>query len=102
PVQLSTAALSQCNTFIFFTITNPYDLDHIGKSSEAITKQCLDIISDLKVGEALIVGEATNHPLFFKVRKRKSQELHDTKLEDYAKDWEKRNIVLAKGKEFLY
>jgi len=72
PIQLSTTALSQCNTHIILRVTNPYDLDHIGKSSEGLTKDVVKTISSLRVGEALIVGEAVNYPLFLKVRKRKS------------------------------
>jgi len=102
PVQLSTTALSQCNTQIILRVTNPYDLDHIKKSAEAISSSTLDIISSLKTGEALVIGEATNYPVFVKIRKRKSKESHGTKLEDYAILWEKKvGEKLAEGKEFL-
>jgi len=73
PIQLSTTALSQCNTHIIMRVTNPYDLDHIGKSSEGITSDVLKTIPGLRVGEALIVGEAVNYPLLVKVRERKSK-----------------------------
>ena len=73
PIQLSTTVLSQCNTHIILRITNPYDLDHIGKSSEGMNKSVLRQISSLKVGTALIVGEAVNFPLFVKVRHRHSK-----------------------------
>jgi len=102
PIQLSTTALSQCNTQIILKITNPYDLDHIGKSSEAITKSTLDMVSSLKVGEALVIGEATNYPVFVKIRKRKTKESHGKKLEDYAILYEKKiGNKLASGSEFL-
>lgn len=73
PINLSTTALSQCNTHIILRVTNPYDLDHIGKTSEGITRDVLKTISSLQVGEALVVGEAVNYPLFFRVRTRKSR-----------------------------
>jgi DNA helicase HerA-like ATPase len=103
PIQLSTTALSQCNSQIILKITNPYDLDHIGKSSEAISSHTLDIVSSLKVGEALIIGEAVNYPVFLKIRKRKSTETHGTKLEDYAILYEKlaKETGLADASEFL-
>ncbi|MEK6807656.1 MAG: ATP-binding protein [Nanoarchaeota archaeon] len=101
PVQLSTTALSQCNTQIILRVTNPYDLDHIKKSAESITQQTLEIISSLKVGEALVIGEAVNHPVFVKIRKRKSKESHGEKLEDYAIKFEKANEKLASGKDFI-
>ena len=74
PVQLSTTVLSQCNTQIILRVTNPYDLDHIGKSSEGITRDVQDQISSLRVGSGLILGEAVNFPLFMKIRKRRSRE----------------------------
>ncbi len=73
PINLSTTALSQCNTHIILRVTNPYDLKHIGETSEGITSDVLKTISSLQVGEALIVGEAVNYPLFMKVRTRKSK-----------------------------
>jgi uncharacterized protein len=72
PVQLATTALSQCNTQIILRITNPFDIKHIGESCEGIDSSMLDSITTLRVGEALIVGEAVGSPIFVKVRKRKS------------------------------
>lgn len=74
PVQLSTTILSQCNTNFILRITNPYDLKHIGESSEGITKDVLDQISSLHVGTGLIVGEGVNFPVFVKIRARRSKE----------------------------
>ncbi len=89
PVQLDTTALSQCNTHIILRITNPYDLKHISESSEGLDSKSIDMITSLRVGEALVVGEATHFPLFFKVRERKSQESkHEISLEKAALDFE--------------
>lgn len=89
PVHLSTTALSQANTHIILRVTNPYDLKHIGESSEGITSETLDTISSLKVGEALIVGEAVNFPVFVKIRDRKSNPpRHAVSLEDAASRYE--------------
>jgi len=74
PVQLSATVLSQCNTNIIMRVRNPYDLDHIGESSEGISRDVLDQISSLGVGTGLIVGEATNFPLFVKIRDRRSRQ----------------------------
>ncbi len=70
PKYLSTTALSQCNTQIILRITNPYDLEHIGKSSEGLTKEVLSTISSLRTGEAVVVGEAVNFPIFLNVREK--------------------------------
>ncbi len=70
PVRLSTTALSQCNTQIIMRITNPYDLNHIKQTSEALTRSSIEIISTLPTGNALIMGAALNYPIFTKIRRR--------------------------------
>ncbi len=92
PVRLSTTVLSQANTNIILRITNPYDLEHIKQSSEAITGEVAAMISSLPVGEALIVGEAVNHPIFVKIRQRHSPEsAHGASLEESAREFERRS-----------
>lgn len=71
PVHLATTALSQCNSQIILRITNPYDIDHIGKSSEGLTREVLNTIPGLRVGEAIVTGQAVKNPVFFKVREKK-------------------------------
>ena len=89
PIQLDTTTLSQCSTNVILRISNPYDLDHIGKSAEALDRGSLDMITSLRVGEALLVGEAVSNPVFFKVRQRKSiPSIHEETLEDAAKSFE--------------
>ena len=103
PIQLSTTVLSQCNTHIILRITNPYDLDHIGKSSEGMTRSVIKQISSLKVGTGIIVGEAVNFPLFVKIRARHSKAsekglpLEKAAAEYYARVKQKRKDA----KEFL-
>lgn len=83
PVKLSTTALSQCNTHIILRVTNPNDLDHIKNSSEAINKETMGMISTLPTGNAMIMGAATNLPLFVKIRKRFSSNPYgEEKLDD--------------------
>ncbi len=72
PVRLSPTVISQCATHIIFRITNPYDLDFIKQTSEGISRTTLDAITNLAVGDALIVGNATNFPVFTKIRMRKT------------------------------
>jgi uncharacterized protein len=103
PIKLSSTILSQCNTNIFLRITNPYDLNHIGESAEGLDKNSLDMITSLRVGEALIVGEGVNYPLFFNVRYRNSPESkHSLSLEQEAiKFEEKKEEDLKEAEEFL-
>lgn len=89
PVQLATTALAQCNTNIILRITNPFDIKHIGESCEGIDSSMLDSITTLRVGEALVVGEAVGSPVFVKIRKRKSNfTAKGTSLELMAKRFE--------------
>ena len=100
PIQLCTTILSQANTHFIMRVTNPYDLKHIGESSEGITKRTLDTISRLRVGEGLIVGEAVNFPVFVKVRDRKScPPDHSRKLEEYAAEYESKVTQKSKDAE---
>ncbi|MGQ4833334.1 MAG: ATP-binding protein [Candidatus Asgardarchaeia archaeon] len=93
PVRLSTTALSQCNTNIILRITNPYDLQHIGSSSEHIDKQTLETISSLTVGEALITGEVVRFPVFIKVRTRTflTELPFEESVEEVAKKFESKS-----------
>ncbi len=103
PIQLDTTTLSQCNTHLILRITNPYDLKHIGESSEGLDSRSLEIITSLRVGEALIVGEATNAPLFFRIRPSNSAESrHEKSLEKAAEEFEENRKEIEKEvKEFL-
>jgi len=71
PVKLSTTVLSQCSNQAILRCTNPYDLDHIGKSSEGIDRSSLDAITTLEIGESLFIGETVSVPTFVKIRQRK-------------------------------
>ncbi|MEM5784129.1 MAG: ATP-binding protein [Candidatus Aenigmatarchaeota archaeon] len=86
PVHLSTTAISQCNTHVLLRITNPYDIQHIQESCEGITGESVKILPSLKVGEAIIVGEAVNFPIQLKVREMKSKfRKSDVSLEEACK-----------------
>ncbi len=88
PIHMSTTALSQCNTHMILRVTNPYDLEHIGKSSEGLTADVLKTISSLRVGDAIVVGEAVNFPLFMRVRNRKSKKSSKgVPLEEACLEW---------------
>ncbi len=90
PVNLSTTALSQCNTHIIMRITNPNDLDHVQKSAEGIDASIIKALPALRTGEAIVVGEAVNAPLFLNVRKAQVVTKERTlNLEQLAKEYEK-------------
>ncbi len=103
PKRLSTTALSQCNTHILLRMTNPYDLKHVSETSEGLDANSEKMISSLRTGEALMVGEGVNFPLFFSVRKRYSQEGNlGASLEKAAKDFEEnKEKETDESEEFL-
>ena len=70
PVRLSTTALSQCNSHLILRIRNPYDIDFIGRISEGLDKDSLNMLPDLEIGTGLLVGEAVNYPVLFRIRQR--------------------------------
>jgi DNA helicase HerA-like ATPase len=100
PVNLSTTALSQCNSQIILRVTNPNDLDHIQMSSEGIDSRVARSITGLKVGEAILVGEAVNYPVFISVRDRKSQKREKgAPLHQQAQEFEERREKKRQGAE---
>ncbi len=102
PTHLDTTTLSQCNTHFLLRITNPNDLKHIGESAEGISSDALQMITSLKVGEGLIVGEAVNFPTFFKVRQRYSQpSKHEGSLEKAGLEFEENQEKNRKETEDL-
>lgn len=71
PSHISNTALSQCNTHIILRMMNPNDLKKVAESCEGIDDRMVDNITTLQVGDAIIVGEAVNFPVFVRVRKRR-------------------------------
>ncbi len=93
PFYLSPTALSQCNTQIIMRVTNPYDLDHIKRSSEGLSREIANSITTLREGECVIVGEAARIPVFVKIRERRcKQKSRHINLEDASKSWIMREI----------
>ncbi len=103
PVHLSTTALANCNTHLILRITNPYDLKHIGESSEGIDSGSERMITSLRVGEALLVGEAVNFPVFLKIRRNASPaSKHEESLEESARQFENASKASAEeARQFL-
>jgi len=89
PAHLSKTALSQCNTHVLLRITNPTDLDQIKVASEGVSEQILKDLPLFRPGEAVIVGEAVNFPLFIKVREPETRRLFTfPSLHDMAAQFE--------------
>ncbi|MGC8850797.1 MAG: ATP-binding protein [Candidatus Micrarchaeia archaeon] len=100
PVQLSTTALSQCNSFLVMRVTNPYDVEHIAKSCEGIDRSAQNQITSLRTGEGILLGEAVNFPLFLRVRQRKSAKAGKSKsVEEQALEFEESASAKLDGDE---
>ncbi|MEM2294191.1 MAG: ATP-binding protein [Nitrososphaerota archaeon] len=74
PSKVHSDALSQCNSQIIMRITNPEDQRAVSTSSERMSRDLLEDLPGLNIGEAVIVGEMTRAPVMVKVKKRKTQE----------------------------
>ncbi len=94
PVNLSTTALSQCNSHLILRILNPHDLNYIGKTSEGINQETLGMLTTLGVGEGLLVGSAVNYPVFLQIRKKIAvADYDDTSLSEESKRYEQIELV---------
>jgi len=94
PKKLSSTALSQMNSKMVLNIKNPYDLKHLMDSSEAITKEYADMISSLGVGEALLMGNAVNYPIFIEIRPRKyKSKVEDLTLSQVCLKWNDKQLL---------
>jgi len=91
PANLSTTALSQCNTHIIMRVTNPNDLKYIEAGAEGIDSRTIRSITSLNTGEMIMVGSAVNYPTFVQVRNRKSKKVEKGRpLHEQGIEWEKK------------
>ena len=63
PVEVSETILSQCNNYVIMRLTNPLDQNYVKRLVPDTFASLTDVLPSLKVGEALIVGEAISMPL---------------------------------------
>ncbi len=67
PTELSETVLSQCSNFICLRTTNPQDQDYIRKLMPEGEQDLADVLTTLRRGEALAVGEAIPLPTRFQL-----------------------------------
>lgn len=65
PTELSETVLSQCSNFICLRTTNPQDQEYIRKLMPEGEQDLADVLTTLRRGEALAVGEAIPLPTRF-------------------------------------
>ncbi|MCS6768721.1 MAG: ATP-binding protein, partial [Candidatus Nitrosocaldus sp.] len=67
PRRLDQDVLSQMGSLAILRLTNPEDQRYINESSEAVSKELLEYLPSLNVGEAILVGQWVNIPSIVKV-----------------------------------
>ncbi|MCB1790184.1 MAG: DUF853 family protein [Gammaproteobacteria bacterium] len=67
PTELSETVLSQCSNFICLRTTNPQDQQYIRKLMPEGEQDLADVLTTLRRGEALAVGEAIPLPTRFRL-----------------------------------
>ncbi len=67
PTELSETVLSQCSNYICLRTTNPQDQDYIRKLMPEGEQDLADVLTTLRRGEALAVGEAIPLPTRFRL-----------------------------------
>jgi DNA helicase HerA-like ATPase len=96
PGKIDSNVLSQCNSMIVLRIVNPRDQANIENSAEALSKEFMQELPSLNVGEAIIFGPAVNLPAVVKIDK------YDGKLGgrdiEVVKEWSKEKEPVSKKK----
>ncbi|MGV9170075.1 MAG: ATP-binding protein [Promethearchaeia archaeon] len=69
PGKIDSNVLSQCNSMIVLRVVNPRDQTNIENSAEAMSKDLMQELPSLNVGEAVIFGPAVNLPALVKIDK---------------------------------
>jgi len=67
PHELSETVLSQCGNYLCLRITNPGDQDYVRDLVPESERNLLDLLTTLRRGEALVLGEAAPLPTRFMV-----------------------------------
>jgi len=69
PSELDETVLSQCGTLIALRMTNSKDRGHVSAAVQDELQSIIDLLPSLRVGEALITGEAVKIPSRIKFHK---------------------------------
>ncbi len=69
PRRLDPDVLSQMGSLAILRLTNPEDQRYISESSEIISRELLEYLPSLNVGEAILVGQWVNIPSIVKIDK---------------------------------
>ncbi len=67
PRRLDQDVLSQMGSLAILRLTNPEDQRYINEASEVVSKELLEYLPSLNVGEAILVGQWVNIPSIVKI-----------------------------------
>ncbi len=98
PAKVDKNIISQSNTQIILKVTNPNDLNAIGRSIEGFTQGMESDIRELSVGQALVVGECVEQPIVVNVRVRETKHAGARTTEEKEKIEERKPSTLDKIK----
>ena len=71
PKNIDEDALSQTNNKIILKLVEPNDKRYVQNASETLSEELMDMLSDLNVGEAILLGMMTPIPALVKIDKAK-------------------------------
>ena len=66
PCELSETCLSQCNNFLLFKMTHPFDLEYVLKVVPNITSEIIEKIKTVKPGHCIAFGTSLSIPALIK------------------------------------
>ncbi len=87
PKNIDEDALSQTNNKIILKLVEPTDKRYVQHASETLSEELMEMLSDLNVGEAIILGMMTPIPALVKIDKA-SKKVTGTDIQAY-KEWKK-------------
>lgn len=85
PREVSSTILSQCNSFLCLRITNPDDQSYIKNLLPDSIKGIVDILSTLRRGECILLGDAVLMPTRIKIEKPNPKP--DSDDVSFTKEW---------------
>lgn len=62
PAEVSETILSQCNNYVILRLTNPVDQNYVRRLVPDAFAGLIEVLSSLRQGEALLVGDAVSMP----------------------------------------
>ena len=93
-------ALSQMNNMIILRLVEPEDQRHVQSASESLSKDLVNQLPSLNVGEAIVLGLASKIPVLVKIDEFKGRRHgDDMDIVSYFKDIEKKEAQEIKKQE---